>query len=64
MQSEKYPDMTNINIETQGVEKLLKNINTKKACGPDMISNIVLKECASELAPELSHIFQLSIDTG
>ena len=29
-----------------------------------MISNLVLKECTSEIAPVLSHIFQLSIDTG
>ena len=42
----------------------MKNINTKKACGPDIITKIVLKECANELAPVLSHIFQLSIDTG
>ena len=64
MESAKYPGMNDINIEPHGVKKLLKNINTKKACGPDMISNIVLKECANEIAPVLSHIFQLSIDTG
>ena len=29
-----------------------------------MISNIVLKECANELGPVLSHIFQLSLDSG
>ena len=64
MDGEKYPGMKDINIETHGVEKLLKNINTKKACGPDMISNLVLKEYASEIAPVLSHIFQLSTVTG
>ena len=42
----------------------MKNINAKKACGPDIISNIVLNECANEIAPVLSNIFQLSIDTG
>ena len=57
MESAKYPGMNDINIESHGDKKLLKNINTKKACGPDMISNIVLKECANELAPVLSHIF-------
>ena len=61
---QKYPGMKDIHIETHGVEKLLKNINTKKTCGPDMISKIVLKEFANEIAPLLSHIFQLSIDTG
>ena len=64
MKGVKYESMKDINIETHGIEKLLKNINTKKACGPDMISNSVLKECAKEIAPVLSHIFQLSIDTG
>ena len=44
--------------------KLLKKFNTKKASGPDMISNIVLKECTNEIAPVFSHIFQLSIDSG
>ena len=56
--------MKDINIEKHGVEIFLKNINNKTACGPDIISNLVLKECASEIASVLSHIFQLSIDTG
>ena len=53
-----------IRITTQGVEKLLNNINTSKATGPDKISNIMLKTCASQLAPALRTIFQRSIDTG
>ena len=36
----KLPDLT---IKTEGVEKLLKNIVTSKACGPDNIPNIILK---------------------
>ena len=39
----KLPDLT---IKTEGVEKLLKNIVTSKACGPDNIPNIILKNCA------------------
>jgi hypothetical protein len=60
----KYSSIENIKIECKGVEKLLKNINTDKASGPDNISNKVLKSCAEELAPVISHIFQLSLETG
>ena len=46
------------------MEKLLNNINTSKAQGPDNISNTVLKNCASQLSPALATIFQCSIDSG
>ena len=36
-------------ISEAGVAKLLLNIQTAKAPGPDGISNLVLKECATEL---------------
>ena len=54
----------NITITTEGVVKLLKNINPAKAHGPDAIPNIVLKTCADTLAPALTIIFQTSLDTG
>ena len=45
-----YPSIKDIVINQNGVEKLLsKLIDTKKACGPDIIPNIVLKEWAKEL---------------
>lgn len=53
-----------ITITTRGVEKLLQNINPSKASGPDNIPNRVLKQCATHLAPSMSLIFQLSLDTG
>ncbi|XP_053403025.1 uncharacterized protein LOC128558204 [Mercenaria mercenaria] len=53
-----------LRITTKGVEKLLLAINTAKTQGPDMIPNIILKTCAHELAPALTTIFQLSVDTG
>ena len=53
-----------LRITTPGIEKLLSNINTSKANGPDNISNIILKTCASQLAPAMRTIFQQSIDTG
>jgi hypothetical protein len=53
-----------IKIKTEGVEKLLRNINRSKASGPDNIPNRILKQCAKQLAPSLAIIFQSSIDTG
>ena len=64
MYSGKFPRIQNIKIDISGVEKLLKKLETKKASGPDNISNIVLKECSSEIAPLITHIFQLSLDEG
>ena len=51
-------------ITSGGVEKLVLGINISKAKGPDKIANIMLKTCASQLAPAMATIFQLSIDTG
>ena len=53
-----------LHITTNGVEKLLHGINTAKAQGPDRVANIMLKTCASQLAPALTNIFQRSIDCG
>ena len=53
-----------ITITIPGIEKLLNKINTSKAKGPDNISNIILKNCAKQLAPGLRTIFQHSIDSG
>jgi len=46
------------------VRKILEDISPSKASGPDEILNRVLKECAAQLAPGLTVIFQKSIDTG
>ena len=59
----KHP-LTDITIDVNGVAKLLRNLNTAKACGPDAIPNKILASCADQLSPGLSAIFQLSINTG
>jgi hypothetical protein len=59
--SRSIPDLE---IRSEGIEKLLKNINLSKASGPDNIPNRILKECAKQLAPGLTSIYQKSIDTG
>ena len=52
-----------VTITTKGVEKLLFKINTSKAIGLDNISNVILKQRGKQLAPELSAIFQASVDS-
>ena len=58
------PDMPSFDIDACGMEKLLKNINVKKASGPDEISSWILKEAASEIAPFLQFTFMQSIKTS
>ena len=52
----KYPNIENIAIGIEGVEKLLSNINIHKASGPDKIPN-VLKTYSKEISPALASIF-------
>ena len=58
--------MTCLCLQLQCLElkKLLQKVKTSKAVGPDNISNVILKECAKQLAPGLSEIFQNSVDSG
>ena len=64
MEKSNCTPIDNIKITSAGVAKLLKSINPAKACGPDSIPNVVLKNCADTLAPALATIFQLSLDSG
>ena len=57
MSHHKYPNIENITISIEGVEKLLDNINIHKASGPDKIPNIILKTCSKEISPALANIF-------
>ena len=53
-------------FQTKGIVSRLKNINTKKASGPDgiKISCWVMKEAGEEIAPFLQFIFNQSLTTG
>jgi len=44
------------------VFKLLTSLNTNKACGPDLISNRILKECALSLSEPLADLFNKSFN--
>jgi len=59
-----FPPITSINIDVNGVQRLLQNLNAQKSTGPDCIPARLLKELSLELSPALTHIFQASIQQG
>ena len=56
--------MEDIVVSMEGVTKLLKDLNSSKALGPDELHLIGLKILARELGPVIAHLLQKSIDTG
>ncbi len=59
-----YPEIKPLQIDVNGIAKLLKNLNVKKASGPDNVSCKILYELADELAPVLCCIFNQSLELG
>ena len=59
-----FPLMTDIEVGVEGVCKLLRNLETFKAAGPDQIRPVLLKELHRELSPVITFLFQLSLDRG
>ena len=49
--------MTDINIEEEGVRKLLHKVNPNKTCGPDLTTARILKDLASDIAQFLTSIY-------
>ena len=58
------PDITDIEITTAGVKKLLQDLDPSKSHGPDKIPSKLLKLMASEIAPSLSLVFSASLHQG
>ena len=58
-----HPKMPDIQVSTQGIEKLLKGLNYK-AAGPDKFKHIVLQTLHKELSPILQIMYQKSLDSG
>ena len=58
------PKVQIIVISIEGVDKLLQGLSQNKASGPDEISPKILKELHHEIAPILTLIFNLSLETG
>ena len=59
-----YPTMSHITIHASGVENVLRNLNPQKATGPDVIPAYLLCELSAEVAPALTFVFQMSLNTG
>ena len=53
-----------IDFSTSKIKRLLSNINSNKAQGPDGIHGQVLKNCASTLAYPLAILFKLCYNLG
>ena len=56
--------VSDIKFTTQGIEKLLSNLNPSKASGPDLVPTRILKAVSKEIAHVLCKIYQQSYDTG
>ena len=56
--------MPEININLNGILKLLSNFQPHKAAGPDVIRPIVLSEVRTESSPIIQLIFEKSLATG
>ena len=54
----------NIFVDELDVFKILKSLNVKKASGPDLLSNRILRECALSLAKPLQQLFNFSLSSG
>ena len=59
----KYVEETisNININSEGIAKLLEQLNPSKASGPDDVSARFLKETSTVISPALALIFNASL---
>jgi len=53
-----------IHVSCKGVTKLLRNLKSHKAIGPDGIPIRLLKEAAAQIAPAVTHLFQASLNQG
>ena len=58
------PKMGEIKVEVEEIEKYLRDLDCRKATGPDEVSGWVLKECREHLVVPIHHIIASSISTG
>ena len=56
---EKRPCIDDLQIEEDGVAKLLEGLSLNKASGPDAIQNRMLKGLAKEVSPFITHLFNM-----
>ena len=55
--------MTSLSIQEGEVNRLFKRQNPRKAAGPDAVSPATLKNCADQLSPVFTYIFNTSLET-
>jgi len=58
------PKMTPITFTVAGIDKMLCELKIHKACGPDGIKPIILRNLHQTVAPILQILFQKCYDTG
>lgn len=57
-------DIGAIELSVKDIHGAIKNMKIKKGSGPDIISPLVLSECANTLCYPLSMIFNMSLSSG
>ena len=55
--------MLDITVTSNGIEKLLSNLNPHEDTGPDQIKPIILNNLSTPLSPILKHLFQKLLDS-
>ncbi len=58
------PNLNQIVVSVAEVRLALESLDPSKATGPDEISCRILKECAAQLAPSLTKLFNKSLSLG
>ena len=61
---DRLPSIEELQVSTKGIQKLLADINPKKASGPDEVPCRIMKEAAQEIAPFLRDLYQQSLQQG
>ena len=54
--------VTTVEVTQEQVERLLREVDVRKATGPDDVSPQVLRNCAAELAGPLSQVFRACVE--
>ena len=64
MSGNQVPDIPDVDIQIESVIKLLQELDSHKANGPDSIPANLLKQTAIQTAPLLALIFKASVEQG
>ncbi|CAB3997618.1 Hypothetical predicted protein [Paramuricea clavata] len=62
--SSPIPSLSQISLDSVDVLAAIKTIDSSKAQGPDKIPAKILVECAEQISPSLTDLFNLSLQSG